>query len=146
MARLYLVKAEPYGQDTATVFTDRGAYIAYGRKSSGARLLAEAALRRLITQRGSLLDDPNYGLALVNFIGEDLTPTKLAALPGLIELELRKDARLAAVRVDVAMVDTLPVQTLDVAIQIVGVDTGPFDLVVRVTELGLEVLSLSEAA
>jgi hypothetical protein len=137
---------EPYGRDRLIVFTARGARIVHGRWATGNRLLAQVALCRLITERGSLLDDPDFGLPIVMFLGEDLTSARLASIPGLIELELRKDKRLSAVTIGATLVDGLPVQTLELDMELVGIATGPFPLVARVSELGLEVLRLPEAA
>lgn len=137
----------PYGRDTATVFTERGARIAHGRIVSGKRLLGEACMRRLITERGTLLDDPNYGFPLINLLGRAQSRAGRAAIAGLIRLELMKDERVQSVDV-VATFDesAKPIIRLDLDITVTGVETGPFSLVLSVDEVNVRVLSLPEGA
>ena len=137
----------PYGRDTATVFTERGARLAYGRIVSGKRLLGEACMRRLITERGTLLDDPNYGFPLINLLNRGQTRAGRAAIAGLIRLELMKDERVQSVDVIATFDESAkPIIRLDLDITVTGVDTGPFSLVLSVDEVNVRVLSLPEAA
>ncbi len=138
------VRHEPYGRDSATPFSARGARIDWSRKTTAQRLLGEALVRRLITERGSLLDDPTYGFALIDFLGDDFDAVKLAALPGLVRLELQKDERVDSVRVTARSVQVGATIEVTLEIQVEGVEVGPFDLVVRATELELSVLRLPE--
>lgn len=139
------VVEQPYGRDTSTRFTSRGARVDYGRLVSGKRLLAEACLRRLITERGTVLDAPNYGFPIVNLLGQAQTAAGRAAIPGLVRLELQKDARVDSVDVRVTVDESRrPSIALLLEITVTGVETGPFDLVVSVDELGVKVLSLPE--
>jgi len=55
-----------------------------GRYSTGLRLVAEAAFRRLSTRRGTLqggVDEENYGLDLSSLIGSTATEADAAGLP-----------------------------------------------------------------
>lgn len=136
--------AEPYGRDTSA--TTR---IHRGRVVSGTRLLAEAAFRRLITERGTLLDDPNYGFAVKQFLNADMTPARKAAAPGLIKLEIQKDDRLVdgSVAVDITE-ERMPNGSLEWTIDAsaVGVDEGPFEFSVLVSDVTVELLAIPEVA
>jgi hypothetical protein len=138
------IVAEPYGRDTSA--TTR---IHRGRVVSGARLLAEAAFRRLVTERGTLLDDPNYGFAVKQFLNADMTPARRAAAPGLIRLELQKDDRIVSgsIRVDITE-EREPNGSLSWTIDVaaVGVDEGPFEFSVSVDEVTVELLDLPEVS
>lgn len=63
-----------YGTDLSCV-VDLDAGLA---EVTGNTLLAQALARRLITPRGGLLDDPNYGYDLTQFLNADIGPTDLA--------------------------------------------------------------------
>lgn len=138
------LKSEPYGRDTSA--TNR---ISRGRMVSGARLLAEAMFRRLITDRGTLLDDPNYGFSLRTFLSAEMTPARRAALPGLVRLELQKDERLVegSVRVEVTE-ERLPSGAFswEIDVSAVGIETGPFTFSVAADAVTVELLDLPEAA
>lgn len=138
------LRSEPYGRDTsATTRINRG------RVVSGATLLGEAMFRRLTTDRGTLLDAPNYGFSLRTFLNADMTPARRAALPGLIRLELQKDERLVegSVRVVVTEeIDSAGAIEWTVDVSAVGVDTGPFALAISASAVTVELLDLPEAA
>lgn len=133
----------PHGRDTSA--TDR---IHRGRIVTGNRLLAEAAVRRLSSQRGSLLDDPNYGLPLVELLNQAATKDQIAAIPGRVRGELAKDTRLVegSITVELIPIDVSgPAKSYEVRIGMEG-DDGPFELVLSVNDLKVEILSLPEAA
>ena len=137
------IVATPYGRDMATVFTERGARLVVGRMVSGKRLVAEALCRRLITERGTLLDDPNYGFPIANLIQGGFTPAKRDAIPGLIRLELKKDER-----VDVVTTVLVPAPQFSIRlyINVVARDVGPFDFAIGIDEVTVRVLQLPEAS
>lgn len=127
-----------YGQDVSA--TRR---VNYGRTVSGGELLAEAAYRRLITVRGTLLDDPNYGLGLVRWLQAEYTPSMLAALPAIIRLELMKDPRLDSVAVEIT--DTRNASSavsLQIDITGSGVNGEGFILVLAVSDVTVDLLQL----
>ena len=64
---------------------------------TGTRLLGEALYRRLITPRGQLLDDPDYGLGIVQLLNKPMTTREIASLPARIQAECLKDERVASV-------------------------------------------------
>jgi hypothetical protein len=95
------------------------------------RIIAEAATRRLITPRGTLLDDPNYGLDLRGYCNRGVTLTDLRTLQARVRAEIGKDARVAQCEAQVTSVGT----SLSVQIEITPADpnTAPFPFVISVT-------------
>ena len=65
--------------------------------------IGEAALRRLMTPRGGLLDDPDYGIDVRSFCSRGVAVDELRDLAGTIKLELVKDDRIETVLVGVTM-------------------------------------------
>ena len=129
-----------FGTDTSCTTSLRT-----GRMVSGARLVAEAAYRRLTTPRGMLRggeEEANYGLDLTELIGSAETEADRAALPGRISGELAKDERILETRVRATTTTDGPSTALDVTIEAATSD-GPFTLrlavdAVTVTILGIE--------
>lgn len=127
-----------YGQDLSA--TKR---LNYGRIVEGGELLAEAAYRRLITVRGTLLDDPNYGLGLVRWLQTEYTPAMLAALPSIIRLELMKDPRIDSVNVEITSTrDASSAVSMQVEITGAGVNGEGFSLVLAVSDVTVDLLEL----
>ena len=126
--------AQPYGRDTSA--TSR---VVPGVIVEGNRLLAEAAIRRLRTQRGTLLYDPDYGLPLSLLLGRDMTQAELASIPGQIRNELLKDERLENVRASLGR--SSDGVTWILSIEFYPVKTGPFGLVLSVGDVTVEVLA-----
>lgn len=88
---------ERYGRD---VFCDTE--VRSGRYAAGVLVVAQNAAHRLTTPRGMLRggeEEANYGLDLPGMIGGIATASQAASMPGRINAELRKDRRIAAVRV-----------------------------------------------
>ncbi len=134
------VVAVPYGRDTSALDVLRP-----GRVVDGAELVGEAAYRRLITRRGTLLDDPTYGLALIDLLGADIDPDLAATFPGQIRGELLKDPRLDSAEVSIVQTGTAPSLRWD--IEITGVTSlgDSFTLVLAVADVTLELLRLEAA-
>lgn len=78
-----------YGTDLACVsdFTDECGQVA------GQRLLAEALVRRLSTPRGMVIDDPDYGTDLRQYLGLEYTARTAAKLVADARSECLKDER-----------------------------------------------------
>ena len=115
-----------------------------GRVVEGARLLAEAYFRRLTTERGALLDDPDYGLAVSGLLNAGLTVSELASIPGRIRNELEKDDRgkREALRVVVRR-STTNVAAYTIAIHGETQDGDGFDLVLSVDEVTVQILGVA---
>ncbi len=127
-----------------------------GRFTTGARTVALALYRRLITPRGSLGgvqdedDELNYGLDISGYIGAVGNGTALNALPGLVVGELSKDDRVRSVVCDIeethgedGRIDLL--LTISVTLQD---EQASFTFTVSVDEVSAELLGvqLLEAA
>lgn len=131
------LQAPPFGRDTSAT-----TQVHHGRVVSGTRLVAEAALRRLITERGSLQDDQSYGLPLRRWLGSTMTAGDRLARAQQIRGELAKDPRLDTVEA------TLTEQRVGVAAHIVlevtgtTLDGGTFDLAVAASGVSWDVLRL----
>lgn len=116
-----------------------------GRFSVGPRLVAEACYRRLTTPRGTLRggeDEQNYGLDLSELIGSSSSAAEAATLPGKITLELSKDERLTSVDVQVIRTVEGPATSLEIAVA-GTTDEGPFTLVLKASEVTVEILGLT---
>ena len=109
----------------------------------GLNAVAQNLYRRLITDRGSLLGCPDYGLDIRSFLNRGLDPTTLLAIPALIDLEIRKE-----LRVDAVSVTTLAHTSSSLSLQIIVEataetgETGQFNLTVNVTKAGVEIAGL----
>lgn len=109
------------------------------RSVSGRRALSEALARRLSTGRGKLLDDPNYGYDLTQYLGDDLSPGDLAAVRAGAEAECSKDERVNGV---IVTVTKLPLGQMTVTVSIDDA-TGTFQLVLAVSAVTVDILSLT---
>ncbi len=110
-----------------------------GRITSGRHIVAEAVARRLITPRGRLIDDPNYGFDLTGFIDDDMSPGDIAAMCAGIGAECVKDERLTAATAT-AVLGTNGIMTISLTL----VDgAGPFALVLAVSATSISILSVT---
>lgn len=119
-----------------------------GRTVTGARLIAEAAFRRLSTPRGMLRggeDEANYGFDLTTKIGSTTSNSDLRSLPSQIKGEVRKDERIEDVQVVVTKQSLGPGVYLVIDITIATAD-GPFALKLGVSEVTVALLGIQEAA
>lgn len=106
---------------------------------SESRIVAEAALRRLTTPRGSLLRAPNYGTDLREALLSRLDRARLDAWRARVEAELRKDDRIETVAARLAF-DRI---TGTLSVRVEGT-TGatPFAFTLAVTEVTTELLAV----
>lgn len=104
---------------------------------SGRRALGESVARRLQTPRGRLIDDPNYGHDLTGELNDDVTHADIARMSSSIEAECLKDERVLAAAAAV----TFSAGVLVVTITLTD-GAGPFVLVLKVTSLTLELLTV----
>lgn len=96
------------------------------------RAIGEAALRRLTTARGTLPDDPDYGLDVRSYANRGVALQELRDLAGLTQAELLKDDRL----VDAAVTVTQPGQgelSVDVMLTPADARLAPFALIFAVS-------------
>lgn len=103
---------------------------------SGLDNLAEAAVRCLITPPGSLFYAPEYRFDLKQFLNREITPEALFELEVRAANALEADPRILAAEVRAHQPQR---NQLELAIEL-QTEAGPFALVLRVSELSLEVL------
>ena len=110
-----------------------------GAEVSGRLLLGQAIARRLITPRGRLIDDANYGFDLRQFIDDDLGPADIARIQSGIQTECQKDERVLSAIATVVY----SAGTLLVTVQIQD-GAGPFNLVLAVSSVTAALLSVGQ--
>lgn len=110
-----------------------------GRTETGVRLVGEAIARRWMTPRGRLMGDPNYGYDLTQFVNADMSPRDIALLQAGAEAEALKDERVDACDVTA----TLGADSVLTITATVETGEGPFDLVVSVSSVTVELISVA---
>lgn len=100
--------------------------------ATGRRCLANALGRRLITPRGGLFYDPDYGLDVRSYLHAAMSNAKIAELANDIEAECRKDPRVQ----DIAATVTFDAGARALTLQLVITDaTGPFTDVLSIGDV-----------
>ena len=107
-----------YGTDLSCV-TDLAEDLAEVDQAS-TRAIAQALVRRLITPRGGLPDDPDYGFYLRGLLNRGVTLADLRAVSGQARSEVRKDDRVLDANVSAAF--TLENSTLSVSVEVTPAD------------------------
>lgn len=100
--------------------------------------VGQAVIRRLITPRGQLPGDANYGMDVRGYCSHGVTVQTLRELEGLVRLEIGKDERIEDATVSV----TTPTPgALTFAVQLKPADPAltPFELTFAVTSGALAV-------
>ena len=112
--------------------------------ASGPRNVANALSRRLVTPRGGLFYDPDYGFDVRDYLGVALGRGKLAELIQGVEGECLKDVRVQSVVATVKVVGN-PSTELTLTLSLTLADGPAFDLVMSVQALvpGAPVVTLS---
>lgn len=105
---------------------------------TGRDLLIEALLRRLITPRGTLVGDPDYGTDVRQWINDDIDDAEAARIGAAIAAELGKDERVRSASATTTFVDNL----LSVTISLVD-GAGPFKLTLAITDVTLKLLGVT---
>ena len=105
--------------------------------ASGFRVIGEAIARRWQTPRGGLIDDPNYGFDLTDFIGDDLGKGDLARIAHGASAEAEKDERVLSCAVTLTMTGGGQLMTV---VGSVETGQGPFQLVVAVSAVSVTLL------
>lgn len=100
-----------------------------GSMVSGPLCLAQALVRRLSTPRGMVIDAPNYGRDLREYLHRGLTPDDVEAIPGEVRGELLKDERIEEVDV-LATMPAVDALRLEITCQTAE---GPLSLELNVT-------------
>ena len=104
--------------------------------------IAEALIRRLITPRGALPGDSDYGFDLRGLLNRGVTLAELRAVTGQARNEVRKDDRVLDAKVSAAF--TLQNSTLSVSIEVTPTDiengTFSFTFALTDTTVAMEVI------
>jgi hypothetical protein len=100
--------------------------------------VGQAIARRLITPRGGLVDDPNYGLDLRGYVNRGVTQNSMLQLAAQVRAEALKDDRV----IDANVIVTGGLRSLTVTLELVLADylSQTFSLVFFVTSDGIELL------
>lgn len=122
-----------YGFDTSCT-TD----LTPGHTVTDARLVAEAMFRRVTTRRGSVIDAPNDGIDLRDFIQSEGTTAELAAVEGQVRAECYKDDRVLEGTLSVEA--TFVAGDLRVRIRGLTSNRDEFELVALASELTVQLL------
>ena len=105
---------------------------------SGLRCLAEALARRITTPRGRLIDDPNYGIDVADWLEDDLTDAELGQVAAQIDGEIGKDER---------VVSSSTVVTFNGGVLIATISgksgAGPFKFVLAIDAVTTTILKVS---
>lgn len=84
------------------------------------RAIVQAVIRRYITPRGGLLDDPDYGLDIRAHCNRGVTQRELRALAGAMQGEAQKDDRVE--KAAVSLTADSRARALSVKVEIVPAD------------------------
>jgi phage baseplate assembly protein W len=106
------------------------------KEVTGRLCLLQALARRLSTPRGRLINDPNYGFDLTQYINDDVSPLDLARIKAGAEAECLKDDRVLGV--DITLTLSLA-GVLLVAIVVTDIE-GAFTSVLSVTDVDVTIL------
>jgi len=103
--------------------------------------LVQALMHRFQTPRGSLVDDGNYGLEVQAWVGTRVSSTaQLMAWRQALVNEAQKDERVLSAKAQMTFEGQAQRLTFALAIDTA---TGPFTLTVAVTELSVDLLSVT---
>lgn len=105
----------------------------------GTLVLLQALARRIITPRGRLVDDPNYGYDVSGFLNDDLSAADLASIGSGVDAEFLKDERVlrSSTTATLAATGVLTIASL------ITTSTTTFQLVLAVTSVGVSILKPS---
>lgn len=96
--------------------------------------LSQDAYHRLITRRGSLPDDEDYGLDIIGLLSAPLTAAQIQALPNRISSELLKDDRLVNAEVTTSYAYATKTMTIKLLLEPANASAAPFDLIITVVD------------
>jgi hypothetical protein len=97
------------------------------------RGIGEAVIRRLITQRGTLQDDPEYGHDVREYLNRGMTTADIGDAQTTIRNEIAKDDRVADSSVTLRL-ETLTSLTVSIVLTPADPNITPFALTFAVTD------------
>ncbi|MGZ3454443.1 MAG: hypothetical protein ACXVEF_32855 [Polyangiales bacterium] len=124
-----------FGVDVSTFL--EGDLDPYFRLISGARVVAEAIVRRWTTPTGGLFFDESFGVDIRELASKAMTPQTLFALASTLAAQAEEDERVQSALVNVSF--SAATKRLLVRAEI-RCATGPFTLVVSADRLSVELL------
>jgi hypothetical protein len=104
----------------------------------GFRVLAEAICRRLVTPRGQMLFEPNYGFDVRSFLNAPIRMPELAAIKAGVEDQCEADERAVSAECSPEFNPQTGILKLPISVETAE---GPFQLVALVNNLNLTLLS-----
>jgi hypothetical protein len=111
--------------------------------ASGLKNLGNALCRRLITPRGALFYDPEYGYDVRSFLNKGFTPDQLAAVQDQIAAEVEKDDRIQ----DATVTVVTDISAMSMQITIVAeISEGPYAFIISVDRVTARLLSAQEVS
>lgn len=114
-------------------------FAADGSVVSGIPLLKQVALIRVSTPRGSVIDAPDDGICLTDWLSKAMTPDVVASLEGTIEAEEMKDERFTAAKATVDTSLLFTEESFSVELELDS-GAGPFTLTLGVSDAGVAIL------
>jgi hypothetical protein len=125
-----------YGQDLNFLDLDMDET---GSMVSGVQMLIQAILIRLSTPRGSVIDAPDDGICLSDYLSRGLTPADVAMLAGTISQEILKDERFTRADAKIDSSNLVSADELSISLD-VDSGLGPFQFTLLVNKAGAAVL------
>lgn len=128
-----------YGRDTYCLDARQT-----GRLARGLVLLGQRCYHRLVTPRGMLRggeDEANFGIDLSAEVGGMSDGSTALRLKGMTEAELRKE-EIEEVEATVTETASGPYRSYSISIRVTAAE-GPFELVLEVSAVTVELLKLS---
>lgn len=106
-------------------------------------VMKQAILRRLDTPRGSLPDDPNYGISLRSMLNAGADQERINSMGGIIRNEVCKDDRVASAVVEVTPSASFDAFRVAMAVTPVDPSLGGFSMTLAVTSAGIVLEAIS---
>jgi len=104
---------------------------------SGRTVLIQSCIRRLITYRGTLIYDPNYGTDVRTFLNDDIDTRKLGQFGAAVDAEMRKDQRILRSNTTVSFVGGVLILSIGLVDQ-----AGPFSLTLSISDVSVSLLKV----
>jgi phage baseplate assembly protein W len=109
---------------------------------TGLANVAQALYRRIITTRGALIDDPAYGFAISNLVDDSQTARQAAVIASSIDAEFEKDERVLSSTTEGRFERDKGAAWRYIAASVVTTADGPFQLVLAVSQVTVEILQI----
>lgn len=108
-----------------------------GGMAAGRQAHAEALARRLVTEQGTCIDDPDYGYDLLSLLNADVTPRLLAEAETRIVEQFGQDDRTLSAACTVTMIGGVCMVAATVVDRI-----GPFQFTAAISDVTLTLLKV----